>query len=111
MQEIVEKAGGKWEGIQGIPDTTDTLVLFSDPETKTTLAIEPDLLSYDNIALKLIEARANFVKEFKCLGCKGEMNEIKAMNALSRYGHGYICRECGTKEALIGDFISLNETN
>lgn len=27
--------------------------------------------------------------------------------ALSRYGHGDICSDCGITEALVGDFISV----
>jgi len=41
----------------------------------------------------------------KCKGCDGVMAEPVARNALSRYGHGYICSECGLREALEADFI------
>jgi hypothetical protein len=34
----------------------------------------------------------------------------EAHPALSRYGHGDICSQCGTREALQGDFITLRET-
>lgn len=38
-----------------------------------------------------------------CKGCGEPMENI--MHALSRYGHGKICSECGTLEAFYGDFI------
>jgi hypothetical protein len=41
-----------------------------------------------------------------CKGCKGPLRPKEAMNALSRYGHGYICSECGVREALQGNFIN-----
>ncbi len=48
-----------------------------------------------------------------CKGCGGtadakELNKDIAMNSLSRYGHGYICSECGMREAFEGDFIKYN---
>jgi len=39
-----------------------------------------------------------------CKGCWEELTSIKT--ALSRYGHGDICSECGTQEAWSGDFIT-----
>lgn len=36
-----------------------------------------------------------------CPGCK----ETKELDALSRYKHGSICSNCGTKEAFYGDII------
>lgn len=42
-----------------------------------------------------------------CKGCGEEMTSIPP--ALSRYGHGDICSECGTTEALVGDFIKRYE--
>lgn len=43
-----------------------------------------------------------------CPGCNLTPLDIEnpAMDKLSRYGHGYICNSCGTKEAFLGDFIS-----
>lgn len=38
-----------------------------------------------------------------CKGCGEELTSIES--ALSRYGHGDICSECGVREALEGDFI------
>lgn len=45
------------------------------------------------------------MKTEKCKGCKGPMRKEKVHNALSRYGHGYICSNCGTMEAMVGNFI------
>jgi hypothetical protein len=39
-----------------------------------------------------------------CKGCGEELTSIQT--ALSRYGHGDICSECGVREALSGDFIN-----
>jgi hypothetical protein len=41
-----------------------------------------------------------------CKGCGGELNEDEALNALSRYDHGYICSKCGEREAFEGNFIA-----
>jgi hypothetical protein len=38
-----------------------------------------------------------------CKGCGEELTSIHV--ALSRYGHGDICSDCGTIEAFKGDFI------
>lgn len=38
-----------------------------------------------------------------CKGCGEELTSIAT--ALSRYGHGEICSECGVREAMHGDFI------
>lgn len=39
-----------------------------------------------------------------CKGCYEELTSIHC--ALSRYGHGDICSQCGEIEAMTGDFIS-----
>lgn len=39
-----------------------------------------------------------------CPGCKEEM--MPPRQALSRYGHGNICSDCGTYEWIHGNFIS-----
>lgn len=41
-----------------------------------------------------------------CKGCHESLNTDIARNALSRYGHGYICSDCGRVEAAKGDFIA-----
>ena len=42
-----------------------------------------------------------------CIGCKQQTMEAEEVrNSLSRYGHGYICNECGSREAFDGDFIA-----
>jgi hypothetical protein len=38
-----------------------------------------------------------------CKGCGEDLANLYP--ALSRYGHGDICPECGTREAYYGDFI------
>lgn len=38
--------------------------------------------------------------------CPGGDHIIEGYPALSRYGHGDICSNCGTLEALLGDFIA-----
>lgn len=38
-----------------------------------------------------------------CKGCGEPMENIS--HAISRYGHGDICSECGRREAFFGDFI------
>jgi hypothetical protein len=53
--------------------------------------------------IKMLEASYIIFK--KCLGCGGPLDQEEVRNALSRYGHGYICSDCGTREALQGDFI------
>lgn len=40
----------------------------------------------------------------KCKGCGEELTNIHP--ALSRYGYGDICPDCGVREALEGNFIS-----
>jgi len=40
-----------------------------------------------------------------CPGCSGIIQENDPHNALSRYGHGDICSNCGRREAFDGDFI------
>lgn len=40
-----------------------------------------------------------------CPGCTNPLRETPVHNKLSRYGHGYICNNCGTKEAFDGDWI------
>jgi hypothetical protein len=42
----------------------------------------------------------------KCIGCSGPLNQEEVRNALSRYGHGYICSDCGVREALEAGFIT-----
>lgn len=49
------------------------------------------------------------LSENQCIGCGGDLHPETAMNALSRYGHGYICSECGRSEALEGDFINQRD--
>lgn len=39
-----------------------------------------------------------------CKGCGEDMTSVYP--ALSRYGHGNICPDCGTTEAFKGDFIT-----
>lgn len=39
-----------------------------------------------------------------CKGCGEELTSLRP--ALSRYGHGDICPDCGLAEAISGDFIS-----
>ena len=41
-----------------------------------------------------------------CKGCGEMLKQPKALNALSRYGHGYICSSCGENEAFAGDFLN-----
>ncbi len=41
-----------------------------------------------------------------CPGCGGKLPKPIAHNALSRYGHGYICSDCGLTEAMRSDFIT-----
>ncbi len=45
--------------------------------------------------------------------CKGCGEDISIINpsylALSRYGYGKICSDCGTREALQGNFISKKD--
>jgi hypothetical protein len=48
-----------------------------------------------------------------CLGCGRPLNPDDGFNALSHYGHGYICggvdypgADCGLRESYTGDFIS-----
>ena len=43
-----------------------------------------------------------------CKGCGEELTSLSP--ALSRYGHGDICPDCGTAEALYGDFITTYGT-
>lgn len=38
-----------------------------------------------------------------CKGCGEELTNLSP--ALSRYGHGDLCSDCGTMEAFHGDFI------
>jgi hypothetical protein len=40
--------------------------------------------------------------EKECIGCGRMYSDYPA---LSRYGHGDICSNCGMEEALTGDFI------
>jgi len=41
----------------------------------------------------------------ECKGCGGPLRTPEVHNSLSRYGHGYICSDCGMREAFDGDFI------
>lgn len=41
-----------------------------------------------------------------CKGCLNPLNEIEALNALSKYNHGYICNNCRSNEVVFGNFIS-----
>jgi hypothetical protein len=38
-----------------------------------------------------------------CKGC----DRVEELDALSRYGHGSICSDCGVREAVEGNFIAL----
>ncbi len=40
-----------------------------------------------------------------CNGCGRFLGKNSSAFALSRYGHGDLCGDCGTREALEGDFI------
>jgi hypothetical protein len=40
-----------------------------------------------------------------CGGCIKFLSEIWDFPARSRFGHGDLCSECGTREAFEGDFI------
>ena len=44
-----------------------------------------------------------------CKGCHNNLDQDEVRNALSRYKHGYICSQCGTREAFHGDFIKNNK--
>ena len=43
--------------------------------------------------------------EDRCLGCEKLFSEMVSFPALSRYGYGDLCSECGEREAFEGDFI------
>lgn len=49
---------------------------------------------------------SNLHKIDPCPGCWNRPHDDLALNSVSRYGHGYICGDCGQKEAIEGDFIS-----
>lgn len=60
-------------------------------------------------ALKMAAGQAeDIIKDEKgeeCPGClERDLTKTQGV-ALSRYGHGDICPDCGTQEALEGDFI------
>lgn len=42
-----------------------------------------------------------------CKGCRAVLRTPDVLNSLSRYGHGYICSDCGIEEALEGNFIQI----
>ena len=41
----------------------------------------------------------------RCPGCDKLLSQMFSFPALSRYGHGDLCSECGQREAFEGDFI------
>lgn len=59
---------------------------------------DEDTRSMNNLAV----LNAELATRCKGCGCKFESDRA----ALSRYGHGDICPDCGTREALEGDFIT-----
>lgn len=66
-------------------------------------------MNYEKYEQMAYDLRKKRTMNKKCTGCfKDTLKEENAMNALSRYGHGYICSDCGTREAMTGDFIKAN---
>ena len=59
---------------------------------------------YGDVYVKDIKDDAQAV--LICKGCLSSLDPDQVRNALSRYDHGYICSDCGVKEAFEGDFIS-----
>lgn len=53
-----------------------------------------------------VDSRYDAEEVHLCPGCGNLLADNLAMNALSRYDHGYICTKCGQKEAFEGDFIA-----
>jgi hypothetical protein len=43
--------------------------------------------------------------------CKGCHHPIVGYPALSRFGHGDICSDCGVREAFLGDFITMRRVH
>ncbi len=46
-----------------------------------------------------------------CYGCGKLLSEIWEFPARSRFGHGDLCSECGSREAFEGDFIANRITD
>jgi len=46
------------------------------------------------------------IEPSRCLGCDMRLTDLFPFPALSRYGHGDLCSDCGRREAFEGDFIS-----
>ena len=57
-EAIIESAGGKFLGLQSGPE--GFLVLFTDPESRSTLAVPEDVFSADRIARRIRESRRQF---------------------------------------------------
>ena len=60
---------------------------------------------YDSIHDMLREINLNYMENSICPACRlPVMRPVETHNALSRYTDAYICSNCGTREALEGDF-------
>lgn len=84
-------------------------ILANDICSAQCLDVPADRNRVLNQLLKFLDKNYKFQK--KCLGCGWPMDPEEVRNALSRYKHGYICSECGVREALNGDFITDRQNN
>lgn len=46
-----------------------------------------------------------FIEPSRCKGCDALLSELFSFPALSRFGHGDLCSDCGRREAFEDDFI------
>lgn len=94
--------GGYYYTIYG--QELDAIVSGEDLDDRDGGQCTTTMLNALGMATEQAAALIKSEKGDECPGCNSRMGE-KTERALSRYGHGELCSECGTREAMEGDFI------
>lgn len=93
LRLLIKRAGGRYVGIQQALDRKDDLVLFDDPETKTTLAVKLNDIAIDIVKEKIIKSRAVFKK----YSDKSVLLKIQKINTIA---HTLLPHVCADKEGI-----------
>jgi hypothetical protein len=59
IEEMIERAGGRYIGLQEFPGQSP-LALFNDPETETTLSMDSRSITVDIIRQRIAESRRRY---------------------------------------------------
>lgn len=64
-RKIVESVGGEFLGVQKGPETT--LILFADPQSRSTLAVREESFSAESLLCRIEESRLQYSDHEQCV--------------------------------------------